>query len=81
MKTDDKPATTVKEIIELAGGHNAIAERSAALGRPIEKRSIYNWYKSGIPEKYWPAIRSLCRISIERLHNANELIRLGEDAA
>jgi hypothetical protein len=38
--------------------------------------AIYKWYRSGIPEEYWHALRTLDQsLTLEELHLSNELLR------
>lgn len=79
MKRSVNPQESVREIIDLCGGAQAIADAAAAYGRPIERKSVYNWMRIGIPEKYWDVLRCMTQVSIERLHSVNEAVRRAAD--
>lgn len=45
--------------------------RPASSGEPLSLSAVTKWHKNGIPEVYWPAVRSLTGVSTEELHRAN----------
>jgi hypothetical protein len=63
-------APSVRDIIECAGGPKGLASRV-----PIKQKSIYCWFEKGIPEKHWAAVISVCGVTLEQLHRANEALR------
>ncbi len=65
----------IRTIISRCGGARAIADASAATGRPVSVKAVYAWTLSGIPEWHWPLVRELGGYSVEELHAANEKLR------
>lgn len=63
---------TVEEIIKASGGPNRITDES---GGEVGRWAPYKWPKIGIPEQHWALIRSLSGVTVEQLHEANELAR------
>jgi hypothetical protein len=75
---------TVSDIIEAAGGVQAVARhlpsKSRTGGSAIDPAStVYKWRKSGIPERHWPLIMRLAKVSIGKIFAANQRLREGPE--
>lgn len=74
MQTD----FTVSKIIELAGGPLAIEQASE--GR-VKAGAVYKWPKIGIPDRHWPLVLRLAKITSDQMLNANVQARGLEHAS
>lgn len=78
--TDATSDLSVREIVHKGGGPKELSDRSLALSQSDEaefvaEKTIYSWFKSGIPEKHWRFVMPTCGVTEEQLHRANEEIR------
>lgn len=76
---------TVSDIIEAAGGVQAIARHLPSkvnrLGRPVDRASaVYKWTGTGIPERHWPLLIKLAKTSPSELFKANQAVRQSSTA-
>ena len=62
---------SVKELIEAAGGAEAIARYSG----DISEYAPLKWPQIGIPEKHWGTMAALAQASVEELYAANKVAR------
>jgi hypothetical protein len=68
--------STVKEILDAAGGPGKIAEASEGV---VSVEAVYKWPKIGIPDRHWPFIMGLCDVSAAELLAANIAARAPVD--
>lgn len=78
--TDATLDLSVREIVHKGGGPKELSDRSLVLSRSDEaefvaEKTIYSWFKSGIPEKHWRFVMPICGVTEEQLHRANEEVR------
>jgi hypothetical protein len=72
---------TVREIIAMCDGAKGLHEASkkaVAKGRQrkvVAEKTVYDWCDAGIPERHWALVKSICDVSPEQLHWANEYLR------
>ncbi len=64
--------STVKAIIEAAGGPAKIVEASAGA---VQLNAVYKWPKIGIRDSHWDLIMGLCDVTTDELHAANKAAR------
>lgn len=69
---------TVDQIIKRCGGPARITDDSDG---DVGRWAPYKWSKIGIPEQHWALIRSLSGVTVEQLHEANELARAARPAS
>jgi hypothetical protein len=72
--------TTVRDILEMAGGSLAIASASSLYGNAkLTPYAVDKWRTrdDGIPERHWPLIIALAgkKVTPAVLHRANEMRR------
>ena len=70
-KTGETRPSTVKEILDAAGGPTKIAEASEASDGAVSVEAVYKWPKIGIPDRHWPVIMGLCDVTAAELLAAN----------
>lgn len=78
--TDATEELSVREIVHRGGGPKGLSDKSLALRKAgeaefVAEKTIYSWFKSGIPEKHWRFVMPACGVTEEQLHRANEDIR------
>jgi hypothetical protein len=71
---------SVRSIIAIRGGPKGLADYARRHGvpdpdRPVTEKTIYSWFKSGIPEKHWDWVSVACDVDATTLHNANKELR------
>lgn len=71
---------SVRSIIGVGGGPRGLADYARRHGipdpeRPVAEKTIYSWFKSGIPEKHWDWVSLACDVDTTQLHNANKALR------
>lgn len=76
---------TISEIIEKAGGRDAVAAALSAdrgEGKEIKPDAIRKWPMIGIPDRHWPTILKLVpELTPQELFDANVAARSAEVAA
>jgi hypothetical protein len=62
----------IKQLIEAAGGKEAIAAATKKSPRPIQPKSILDWHWTGIHERHWVVMLRLIKdCTVEELYEAN----------
>ena len=59
---------TLPEIIKAAGGARQI---SAASNGALTPDAVYKWPVIGIPDRHWPMLMRLTKVSVDELFAAN----------
>lgn len=62
---------TIREILDAAGGNQAVAEAVSGL----TPDAVYKWRQNGIPDRYWLTIIPMAGSSPEEIFAANEIAR------
>jgi hypothetical protein len=70
-----KTARTIREIIDAAGGRNAVAAALYAAGQGLTTGAIHKWEINGIHDRYWKVVMPLANATPEELFQANEMLR------
>lgn len=69
---------TIRDIVKLCGGAEAVASSIASSMGRAEKRftsnAVYKWYSNGIPERHWSVIRRMSGVQAEQIHAANQAL-------
>lgn len=63
---------TVRDIIGDAGGPAAVV---AACPQDLTVDAVYKWHTNGIPDRYWPVILPMAKVTAEEMLAANEHAR------
>lgn len=63
---------TVRDIIKDAGGPAAVV---AACTQDLTVDAVYKWHSNGVPDRYWPVILPMAKITAEEMFAANEIAR------
>jgi len=63
---------TVRDIIKDAGGPAAVV---AACAQELTVDAVYKWHSNGVPDRYWPFILPLAKVSADEMFAANEMAR------
>ena len=79
-KKKRKIKTTVRMIIDRAGGPLALSNRTYEIAesmggkvKGIPEPTVWDWvFRRCIPEKHWWMVRQVCKVGLEVLHEANE---------
>lgn len=72
---------TVRAIVTAAGGARAIETASQGTPRPVKAKTVYSWFRIGIPERNWPLITRLSSATVEQIHNANLALAAAQPVA
>lgn len=63
--------TSVREIIQKAGGPKAIAEASEDTDYPVGVYAVHKWRRRGIPDEHWELLRRLTGVPVATIYKVN----------